>query len=202
MELLAIILIIAILATFAVIALFKARVQACDSRRVADIKQIQTALELYFYDANSYPKALPWGGVLQNRETGKTFMERVPQAPSFCVYGDACKGAANLNYDYISADVNQYRLNYCLDVPSGGNPAGPKFAKPGVIDSVGSANSCTINEDCVGTGTCQGGLCLCGSPGITCPTGQRCNQGVCGIYCFSDAECANGLGVCDNFVCR
>lgn len=54
-ELLVVIAIIGLLSTLAVVALGSARQKARDSKRLSDIKQIQTALELYYTDANSYP---------------------------------------------------------------------------------------------------------------------------------------------------
>ena len=54
-ELLVVIAIIGLLSTLAVVALNSARQKARDAKRVADIKQVQTALELYFNDNNSYP---------------------------------------------------------------------------------------------------------------------------------------------------
>ncbi|MDD2807460.1 MAG: type II secretion system protein [Patescibacteria group bacterium] len=54
-ELLVVIAIIGLLSTLAVVALNSARLKARDAKRVADIKQVQTALELYFNDNNSYP---------------------------------------------------------------------------------------------------------------------------------------------------
>lgn len=47
-ELLVVIAIIGILATLAVVALQQARSRARDSKRVADVKQLSTALELFF----------------------------------------------------------------------------------------------------------------------------------------------------------
>ena len=54
-ELLVVIAIIGLLSTLAVVALNSARQKARDAKRVADIKQVQTALELYFNDAEGYP---------------------------------------------------------------------------------------------------------------------------------------------------
>ncbi|MDX9892817.1 MAG: type II secretion system protein [Patescibacteria group bacterium] len=56
-ELLVVIAIIGLLSTLAVVALNSARLKARDAKRVSDIKQIQTALELYYSDENSYPTA-------------------------------------------------------------------------------------------------------------------------------------------------
>ena len=56
-ELLVVIAIIGILSTLAVVALNSARQRSRDAKRVADIKQIQTALELGFSDTSGYPLA-------------------------------------------------------------------------------------------------------------------------------------------------
>lgn len=59
-ELLVVIAIIGLLSTLAVVSLGSARSKARDARRISDIKQIQTALELYFSDQGQYPiQALP-----------------------------------------------------------------------------------------------------------------------------------------------
>ena|SRR3989344_3679545 len=57
-ELLVVIAIIGLLSTLAVVALNSARQKARDAKRVADIKQVQTALELYFNDEQNYPAGL------------------------------------------------------------------------------------------------------------------------------------------------
>jgi len=54
-ELLIVVAIIGLLSTLAVVSLGSARVKARDSKRLADLKQLQTALELYYTDQNSYP---------------------------------------------------------------------------------------------------------------------------------------------------
>ncbi len=54
-ELLVVIAIIGLLSTLAVVALGSARSKARDSKRLSDIKQVQTALELYYTDQGSYP---------------------------------------------------------------------------------------------------------------------------------------------------
>ena len=56
-ELLVVIAIIGLLSTLAVVALNSARLKARDAKRIADIKQVQTALELYFNDQSNYPGA-------------------------------------------------------------------------------------------------------------------------------------------------
>lgn len=47
--------IIGLLSTLAVVALNNARQKSRDTKRVADIRQVQTAIELYFNDNSQYP---------------------------------------------------------------------------------------------------------------------------------------------------
>lgn len=54
-ELLVVIAIIGLLSTLAVVALGGAREKARDSKRLSDLKQIQTALELHYTENSSYP---------------------------------------------------------------------------------------------------------------------------------------------------
>ena len=54
-ELLVVIAIIGLLSTLAVVALNSARQRSRDAKRVSDIRQIQTALELGFSESNNYP---------------------------------------------------------------------------------------------------------------------------------------------------
>lgn len=54
-ELLVVIAIIGLLSTLAVVALNSARAKARDAKRVGDVKQMQTALELYYNDNQGYP---------------------------------------------------------------------------------------------------------------------------------------------------
>ena len=54
-ELLVVIAIIGVLSTLSIVALGNARTKSRDARRVADVKQIATALELYYNDNGNYP---------------------------------------------------------------------------------------------------------------------------------------------------
>ncbi len=56
-ELLVVIAIIGLLSTLAVVALNSARQRSRDAKRVSDIRQIQTALELGFSETSNYPVA-------------------------------------------------------------------------------------------------------------------------------------------------
>ena len=102
-ELLVVIAIIGLLATLSVIALNTARVKARDARRVSDVKQIQTALEMYFDQNSAYP--IVANGVVPT----STYISSVPTNPQPVDTG--CP--PNTTYVYNS-DGATYTLAYCL----------------------------------------------------------------------------------------
>ena len=57
-ELLAVISIIALLSTIAIVSLGSARTKARDGKRIADMRQVSTALEQYYADNGGYPAYL------------------------------------------------------------------------------------------------------------------------------------------------
>lgn len=126
-ELLVVIAIIGLLSTLAVVSLNNARMKSRDAVRVSDIKQIQTALELYYNDENSYPTALTAGEPITNGTI--TYMNAVPSNPEPQEDGD-CSG----DYAYASVDDGaSYTLTYCLGGEAGGIDAGTHTAYPGGI---------------------------------------------------------------------
>ncbi|OQB44303.1 MAG: Type II secretion system protein G precursor [Parcubacteria group bacterium ADurb.Bin159] len=138
-ELLVVVAIIAMLAAISVVALNNARARARDSKRLADIKQIQTALELYFLDKNEYPtantstniegKCLDGGTPgFSTTCTGTVYMAKIPVAPE--PHDSAACTADNNNYSYSRPTKKKYCLNYCLGADSGGIGAGYNTATP------------------------------------------------------------------------
>jgi prepilin-type N-terminal cleavage/methylation domain len=65
-ELLVVIAIIGLLSTIAVVSLSSARVNARDTKRLADARQIQSALELFYGDNRYYPRYDGGGSVACN----------------------------------------------------------------------------------------------------------------------------------------
>jgi general secretion pathway protein G len=136
-ELLVVIAIIALLAALAVTALSTARAKARDSRRLADIRQIQTALEMYYLDQNQYPNAptgnvieylcLSSGGGWSATCSGTTYMAHAPSNPQPRTDGTC----TNTKYTYnVAAGNNSYQIRYCIGTAVGDIPAGPHWATP------------------------------------------------------------------------
>lgn len=127
-ELLIVVAIIGILATLVIVAIQNSRTNARDSKRLADIKQMQTALELYFNDNKSYPTA-----VTNTIATGSTiYMEMVPTAPT---PADGSCTAENNGYTY-SSDGSTYSIFFCLGSRVGGTDAGQKEASASGIANI------------------------------------------------------------------
>ncbi len=134
-ELLVVIAIIGILSTIAVIALQSARSKSRDAKRIADIKQIQTALEMYYSDNTAYPieasavnlgegtkLTLSSGGGFSNTASGTTYMGQVPADPGGT--------SPATHYTYTSADGTTYTLVFTLEGSSAGYTAGNVTATP------------------------------------------------------------------------
>ena len=138
-ELLVVIVIIGILATLATVALGSARMKARDARRISDVKQIQTALELYYNDNTTYPASNALATSLAN------YMPSVPTNPTPLNDG-SCPGVAPRNSTYIYTQItsgSSYVIQYCLGGLTGQVTAGTHCATPSSIDSQAPAGNCT-----------------------------------------------------------
>ena len=120
-ELLVVIAIIGLLSTLAVVSLNNARAKSRDARRVSDIKQIQTALELYYNDCGGYPTAAAAGSAVAGPATcgSTTYMSAVPANPT----------PNGSTYTYAGG-ANTYTLTYTLEGVSGSITAGIHTATP------------------------------------------------------------------------
>jgi len=120
-ELLVVIAIIVILSTIAMIALQNTRAKGRDTRRIADVDQMQTALTLYFRDKGRYPSTdeFVFGGSLTATTSAGTvvYMNNIPTAPN---PADGNCSASDNTYHYNPAsDLKTYTIYYCLGGPTG-----------------------------------------------------------------------------------
>ncbi len=130
-ELLVVIAIIGLLSTLSVLALNSARARSRDAKRIADIKQIQTALEMYYNDNNTYPAALS-----NLTTTTPPLMRSIPKEPTPA--DGTCTQVAGSNiYTYTfytgTGGTATYALTYCLGAATGNVSAGAKTASPAGI---------------------------------------------------------------------
>lgn len=102
-ELLVVIAIIGLLSSVVLASLNSARIKARDARRLSDLKSIETALELYYADNNTYPTTS--GGVTVTSALGTllapTYMSTVPKDPSRA-------DSSTTGYLYCSTDGQSY----------------------------------------------------------------------------------------------
>jgi len=142
-ELLVVIAIIGLLSTLAVVALNSARQKARDAKRVADIKQVQTALELYFNDQNRYPGSAEASGTAYAAITSAVLGSASYQCLGTVGWAaTGCSGAymglvpsnptpvhsAATNYYYTSTASNGYSLIFALEGQTGGLGVGAHTA--------------------------------------------------------------------------
>jgi general secretion pathway protein G len=143
-ELLVVIAIIGLLSTLAVVALGNARVKARDAKRMSDLKQIQTALELFYTDQNQYPPTGP-GATGQGTQStvnldntrvclnsagfGSTgcanpYMGNVPTDPT-----------ANTYYSYTSAGTSSFYVDAHLEGTVNGLTGNVRLSPSGIIQN-------------------------------------------------------------------
>ncbi len=124
-ELLVVISIIGLLAAVVMVSLTSARKKSRDAKRIADVRQISSALEIYFNDSYTYPAAdagnLPIG-------LTPTYLTQFPAAP---VVDAPCTATQN-TYTYSSTGAS-YTLTFCLSASTGTVSAGAHTLTNGSI---------------------------------------------------------------------
>jgi len=143
-ELLIVIAIIGVLSTLLMANFIGVRQRARDAQRKSDLRQIQSALEIYRSDMGSYPSSLTnctcsGSPCLGNSDCSAIYMSKIPADPS-----GTSIGYNNGNYYYTQTNSNTgYTLAACIEntsdssqeitttSPGGGNCTGssPKYFK-------------------------------------------------------------------------
>ena len=196
-ELLVVIAIIGLLATLATVALNNVRAKSRDAKRVADVKQMQTALELYFNDKGRYPLTSEFavGSIFSTSSSGTTtYMTVIPTAPT---PADGSCGLSDNAYSYSSSDGSAYSLNFCLGGQTGS-----------LINGINRASAAGVSYVSAGSGNTG---CSCSNTSLPCCDQCNPSTAVCqgGTYCANDSNCTLGMGsgygcnsgTCTSFTC-
>jgi len=167
-ELLVVIAIIGILASIVLASLNTARRKSRDARRIADVKQIQLALELYFDAAGEYPD-LP-----SNALMSPTYMPSVPVDPS-----------TTSAYDYVpllGSTGTACGTNVCLYYHMGANL---EEGTNGALDGDRDACSTGTNISTYCSSTALSGTTIAGWDGGGVAAGANdCVGALTTSYCY------------------
>jgi prepilin-type N-terminal cleavage/methylation domain-containing protein len=148
-ELLVVIGIIGLLSTLAVVALTSVRQKTRDAKRVADVRSIRYALELYFNDQNTYPSHGSGANIILGGANSRTLCGGTASGASgwkaSCASGDtvymglvpaasvpadgSCSDAQN-DFTYIQTSTTAYTLNFCIGGAVGELAGGARVANP------------------------------------------------------------------------
>ena len=119
-ELLVVISIIGLLATLAVVSLNSARAKARDAQRVSDVKQISTALEMYYASNGDYPVCGSYSAdIAVSACTGLDLDAELssfndPKDSEVCV-----NGSTGCNYTFTVMGNDGYEICFALESGSG-----------------------------------------------------------------------------------
>lgn len=128
-ELLVVIAIIGILAAVVLVSLNSARAKSRDARRLADVRQVMTGLELFYNDNSRYPTATAGSPTAADGNPAfSTYLATFPTAPA--PQDGACTAGQN-TYTYAQVGGGtSYTNTFCLGAATGGFAAGVHTASP------------------------------------------------------------------------
>lgn len=132
-ELLVVIAIIAILATGLLVGLGTARKKARDARRIADLRNVQNALEAYYAQNNKYPQATDWES-LESELKSAGITSQLPNDP-----------LTGQEYDYTDCDGQQRYILYAKLEDSKNCPA--NYSAPTTTGCSDTSISCDCEND-------------------------------------------------------
>lgn len=122
-ELVVSIIIIGVLFSLVSISLREIRRNGRDTKRLSDIREIQTALESYYRDHSFYPSNLIFGEDLTG-PNGKVYMSKIPKNIQ-----PASANCPEKEYLY-EEENNSYKIGFCLEKKNNDFESGPNCTNP------------------------------------------------------------------------
>ena len=165
-ELLVVVAIIGILATIVIASLNSARVKARDATRDADIKNIQTALEIYHLDNGQYPHQAQWSGIAPNgawANSGNTSWETLETVMNTTLARDPVNFSPVIASDWAGDASRKLNYTYTARGISTGCPNDGQAYKLVYRHENGD----TASVDSPGLVTCNGTISKQGNGSIT-----------------------------------
>lgn len=114
--------------------LHHSRQETRDLKRLTDIKAIQHALELYYYDCNVYPTSIQPGKPISGVKTcqGSVYLQWVPIDPDGFAYSYIpCEDETVQECSVGFINPGSYKLQYVLESNTEGILKGQHMAVPG-----------------------------------------------------------------------
>lgn len=125
-EMITVLVIIGLIAAIVSVSATSFRQKSRDVERLSDVKEMQSALELYRLNEGSYPSGLNFGGALNGSTSSSTvYMANVPNNPTI-TNTNACSG----DYSYSLDNKGRYNLQFCLERSQDDLVAGYHCATP------------------------------------------------------------------------
>ncbi|HNX10724.1 MAG TPA: FISUMP domain-containing protein [bacterium] len=186
-EIMVSILIIGLITTVAAVSVGQVRAKSRDTKRITDIKSLQSALEAYYRDENQYPAALVAGSPLVGSTSSTTYLAAVPTPPE--ILDGSCTSS---DYIYQTSENNGYGIEFCLGQPANDAISGLNCARPKGIVS-GPCLSCGDNINYAGViypTTLIGNQCWLAKNlnigAIITGTANPTDNGIIEKYCYND----------------
>ena len=133
-ELLVVIAIIGLLASVVLLSLNSARAKSRDAKRLSDVRQLVSAMEMYFNDKSAYPtntasvtNPVDLTSQGPSAALAPKYIGQIPAVPSPA--DGPCAGKNVYNYQ-APADGSSYTLTFCLGDVTGGYQSNTHTASP------------------------------------------------------------------------
>lgn len=108
-EMIVVLFVIAILLSVAIISFNSSKSRSLNTKVLANVRQIQGSLRLYYNDYKSYPTTEEWNEKI-SEDSSSSYLNKIPKHPK--ISEEPCRGFSE-NYIYES-DGKTYTIKFCL----------------------------------------------------------------------------------------